>query len=83
MKHAIEAMFHQWKAYLTHISLNIDWYTVHMSALPWITPQQGLNYFRNTTSQDLVENHPLSIEHQQKTEDELFLLAATVALLMQ
>ena len=54
-----------------------------MSALSSITPQQGLNYFRNTTLQDLVKNHPLSIEHQQKTEDELFLLAATVALLMQ
>jgi hypothetical protein len=63
----IEPMFHQWKAFLRrhYVDFNIDWYTVHCAALAAITPQQGLNYFRVTSLDYLVHNHPMSEEYHK------------------
>jgi transposase len=64
----IEYMFHQWKAYLkrNYIDFNINWYKIHIQALMSVTRQQGINYFKNTTLVELVENHPESDDYKNK-----------------
>jgi hypothetical protein len=76
----IENMFHQWKTYLRrhHQSFQYDWYAVHSAAIRSVTPQQGLHYFRNTTLVELVENHPLSENYQQKRKKNVLLAVATL-----
>jgi len=50
----IEYMFSQ--CYYYYADFNNLWYQVHHLALSSITRLQGLNYFRNTTLTELVEN---------------------------
>ena len=78
----IEYMFSKYKAYLSrhHIRFNRDWHAVHMEALRSITPQMGINYFKNTTLVELVENHPDSEEYMDMCEAaSTVLLAAGIA----
>ena len=76
----IEYMFKNWKDYLKRNNerFNRDWQTVHMEALMSITPQMGLNFFRNTTLVELVEMHPLSEEYAKTAETVAVLLAVGI-----
>ena len=71
----IEYMFHQWKSFLKrhHQEFARDWFTVHHAAIASVTPEQGLNYFRNTTLIELVENH-IMYPHIQEEIATLLLL---------
>ena len=33
-----------------------------------VTPQQGLNYFKNTTLTELVDRHPLNVNNKGEEE---------------
>ena len=69
-------MFHQWKSFLKRhsVEFNLNWYEVHSIAITSITPQEGLNYFKTTTLTELVENHLLSVDYQNKTKLQAFAL---------
>ena len=76
----IEYMFHQWKSFLkrNHEKFARDWFTVHHAALASVTPEQGLNYFRNTTLVELVENHIMYPHVQEEIVALLLLNEVTV-----
>jgi len=76
----IEYMFKTWKDYLKrhHIEFGRDWHKVHMEALRSITPQMGLNFFKNTTLVELVQNHPMSEEYTEKAGAVAVLLAVGI-----
>lgn len=71
-------MFSQWKAFLKRhqLEFNLNWYEVHSEALTLVTPYQGLNYFKNTTLVELVNNHPLSDEYKNRSTILAILLLA-------
>jgi transposase len=76
----IEYMFKTWKDYLKrhHIEFGRDWHKVHMDALRSITPQMGLNFFKNTTLVELVEHHPMSEEYAASAVDVAVMLAVGI-----
>ena len=57
----IESMFHSYKAFLRRHSASFltDFWHTHEMALHSLTPTEGLNTFRMTTLNELVDNHPL------------------------
>ncbi len=75
----IEAMFKQWKDYLKrHFKeFAADWRTVHELGLACVTPEDGLNYFRMTTLDELVDNHPL-LTKSNDDDDVVVLLALLI-----
>jgi hypothetical protein len=70
----IEYMFSQWKYFLKRnsVEFNCCWYPVHLSALLSVTRKQGLHYFKNTTLNHLVRNHPLLLEDDE--EDKILVI---------
>jgi hypothetical protein len=69
----IESMFKQWKSYLKrhHVAFGKDWRTVHYGGLASVTPEQGLNYFRMTTLNELVDGHPLLADPEEEEDDDV------------
>ena len=68
-------MFHSWMAFLKRHTTEFfnNWYEIHLLAIMSVTPEQGLIFFKKTTLDHLVENHPL-LKALEETTARTFLI---------